>query len=385
MHNFLRQTGAQIARNADFEKDSFRQRCFSIRHSHRRLAVLRRPQMTPPSGSASVAPRFAVPVSMFAALASALALLGRYGTQGFALSIFLGLALPQFSAAARPLLPITIFCFTTVVFMRADLGVIAGLVRRPGKLIHSCLWLMFGPPLLLATGIVLVGHHNIDPGLLLGLAIMGAAPPIMSSPAVAILYGFEPSLIIASVILTTIASPLIAPLLVEWLAGAAVPLDRVALTLRLVMFIGGGMVVAFAIRRWLGAARIRELKPNLDGFGVLMYFIFAIAAMDGVTNAALERPGQVALFIAVAFLISAVGLVVVWLLMRHYAASERFMIGYGTGQRNMGLLVAALGAGVPPTTFLYFALAQFPIYLLPWLLRGIAARIRRREASADAS
>ena len=128
MHNFLRQTGAQIARNADFEKDSFRQRCFSIRHSHRRLAVLRRPQMTPPSGSASVAPRFAVPVSMFAALASALALLGRYGTQGFALSIFLGLALPQFSAAARPLLPITIFCFTTVVFMRADLGVIAGLI-----------------------------------------------------------------------------------------------------------------------------------------------------------------------------------------------------------------------------------------------------------------
>ena len=60
--------------------------------------------MTRPSGSASVASRFAVPVSMLAALASALALLGRYGTQGFALSIFLGLALPQFSAAARPLL-----------------------------------------------------------------------------------------------------------------------------------------------------------------------------------------------------------------------------------------------------------------------------------------
>ncbi len=57
------------------------------------------------------------------------------------------------------------------------------------------------------------------------------------------------------------------------------------------------------------------------------------------------------------------------------------MIGYGTGQRNMGLLVAALGAGVSPTTFLYFALAQFPIYLLPWLLGGIAARIRRREAA----
>lgn len=88
--------------------------------------------------------------SMLAYLASALALLGRYGTQGFALSIFLGLALPQFSAAARPLLPVTIFCFTTVVFMRADFGVIAGLVRRPAKLVATCLWLLFIPALLIA-------------------------------------------------------------------------------------------------------------------------------------------------------------------------------------------------------------------------------------------
>lgn len=144
---------------------------------------------------------------MLAPLGSALALLGRYGTQGFALSIFLGLALPQFSAAARPLLPVTIFCFTTVVFMRADLQVIAGLVRRPGKLIFACLWLMAGPALLIGVAFLLIGREALDPGLVLGIAILGAAPPIMSSPAVAILYGFEPSLIIASVILTTVASP----------------------------------------------------------------------------------------------------------------------------------------------------------------------------------
>lgn len=322
---------------------------------------------------------------MLAPLGSTLALLGRYGTQGFALSIFLGLALPQFAEAARPLLPVTIFCFTTVVFMRADLGVIAGLVRRPARLVLTCLWLVAAPALMIAAAFLLVGRVTLDPGLLLGIAILGAAPPIMSSPAVAILYGFEPSLIIAGVIVTTVASPLVAPVLVEWLAGSAVPLDRWVLTLRLLLFIGGGIVVATVLRRWLGAPRIRELKPNLDGFGVLMYFIFAVAAMDGVTRAALERPGQVALFLAIAFLISAAGLGAAWLALRRFPASERFMIGYGTGQRNMGLLVAALGAGVPPTTFLFFALAQFPIYLLPWLLRGVAARIRRKEKPADAS
>lgn len=314
-------------------------------------------------------------------LAAALAWLGRHGTQGFALSIFLGLALPQFSAMARPALPITIFCFTTVVFMRLDMSVTLGLLRRPAKLAASCLWLIAGPVLLIGGALLLVGRENLDPGIVLGLAIMGAAPPIMSSPAVAILYGFEPSLIIASVILTTIVSPIVAPILVELLAGAAVPLDRWELTLRLLIFIGGGMAVAAAIRLWIGLARVKAMKANLDGFGVLMYFIFAIAAMDGVTKAALDDPGLVLFVLGCVFAVSAAGLVSTWLVLRLLPASERFMIGYGTGQRNMGLLVAALGVGVSPKTFLYFALAQFPIYLLPWLLGGIAARIRRREAA----
>lgn len=35
-----------------------------------------------------------------------LALIGRYGTQGFVVSLFVGLALPQLAAAARPLLAV---------------------------------------------------------------------------------------------------------------------------------------------------------------------------------------------------------------------------------------------------------------------------------------
>ena len=320
-------------------------------------------------------------MSPAAFLAAAHAWHGRYGNQGFALTIVLWLALPQFYAAARPVLPFTIFCFTTVVFMRVDLGVTARLLRRPAKLAAACLWLVTGPVLIIGGALLIVGRENLDPGIVLGLAIMGAAPPIMSSPAVAILYGFEPSLIIASVIVTTIVSPIVAPLLVELLAGAAVPLDRWVLALRLLIFIGGGMAVAFALRSWLGVERIRAMKANLDGFGVLMYFIFAIAAMDGVTRAALDNPRLVLFVLACVFAVSAAGLLSAWLVLRRLPASERFMIGYGTGQRNMGLLVAALGAGVSPTTFLFFALAQFPIYLLPWLLGGVAARIRRREAA----
>jgi bile acid:Na+ symporter, BASS family len=51
------------------------------------------------------------PHTMIDLISRPFAFMGRYGTQGFALSIFLGLALPQFAAAARPLLAFTIFIF----------------------------------------------------------------------------------------------------------------------------------------------------------------------------------------------------------------------------------------------------------------------------------
>ncbi|MGL4729847.1 MAG: hypothetical protein ACRCWO_13945 [Bosea sp. (in: a-proteobacteria)] len=312
-------------------------------------------------------------------LTSALAAIGRRGTEGFALSIFFGLALPQFAAQARPLLPVTIFCFTVIVFMRADLRIIGGLLRRPARFLLSCAWLVLFPALLVALALAIIGRENIDPGLVLGLAILGAAPPIMSSPAVAILYGFEPSLIIACVLSITIASPVLAPLLVDLLAGQAVELDASVLMLRMLVFIGGGMAVAFTLRWLLGEKRIVAAKAELDGFGVVMYFVFAIAAMDGVTAAALANPRLVALFLACAFALSIVGLVAGMLLLRFAQPTDRFMLGYGAAQRNMGLLVAALGAGVPPTTFLFFALAQFPIYLMPWLLKPIARRISGGE------
>jgi bile acid:Na+ symporter, BASS family len=304
-----------------------------------------------------------------------LASIGRRGTEGFALSIFLGLALPQLAAQARPLLPISIFCFTTVVFMRADFGVIGKLFARPAKLITGVVWLITAPALLIGLALALIGREHLDPGLVLGLAILGAAPPIMSSPAVAIIYGFEPSLIIACVLVTTVISPLLAPVLVEFLAGAAVPLDRSVLALRLLIFIGGGIVTAAILRRWLGRARIVAMKAPLDGFGVVMYFVFAIAAMDGVTQAAMSNPARVAIYLGIAFALSVFGIVSAYATLRIARPTERFMLGYGTAQRNMGLLVAALGAGVPPTTFLFFALAQFPIYLMPWLLKPVAKRL----------
>jgi BASS family bile acid:Na+ symporter len=308
-------------------------------------------------------------------LLDGLALIGRYGTQGFAISIFLGLALPQFAAAARPLLALTIFVFVMITFARVDIAAMRALLRRPAPLVLAAAWLILAPAAVVAAALALIGRENLDPGLVLGLAVLGAAPPIMSAPAIAMLLGLEPTLIMAAVLLTTTLAPVVSPFMAEFVAGAAVPLDLEILIRRLVYLIGGAIIAAGLLRLVMGEARIRAHKAHFDGVGVVMYFLFAVAAMDGVLAAAMNDLGRVARFLAVAFALSFSGFGAAWLLLRPLGRADRLVLGYGTGQRNMGLLIAALGAATPDTTFLFFALAQFPIYLMPQIVRPLVRRL----------
>jgi bile acid:Na+ symporter, BASS family len=306
-----------------------------------------------------------------------IAFVGRYGTQGFALSIFVGLALPQFAAAARPLLAITIFIFVMLTFARAEAASVGALLRNPRSLLIACVWLVAAPVTVISLVLLGIGRANLDPGLVLGLAVMAAAPPIMSAPAVAMLLGLEPTLLLTSVLVTTALAPLVSPLIVEFVAGAAVPLDITVLIQRLLLLIGGAILGSVVLRKVLGIERIRANKATFDGIGVIMYFLFAIAAMDGVMNAAIATPWMVAQFLAFAFAMSGVGFATAWFVLRPLTGADRFVLGYATCQRNMGLLIAALGTAAPKTTFLFFALAQFPIYLMPQIIKPLAKQFRK--------
>ena len=75
---------------------------------------------------------------------------------------------------------------------------------------------------------------------------------------------------------------------------------------------------------------------------------------------------------ALAFLL-ALGLIAVTAIVFRRAGQARaFAIGLIAGNRNVGLMLAATGFAVPDIAWLYFALAQFPIYLLPHLLKPLA-------------
>ncbi len=93
----------------------------------------------------------------FSFLGPTLAAIGRKGELAFAISIFLGLALPQLAEAARPFLVITVFIFTMLTYARVDLANLTDTVRQPGRLALAMLWAIIGPPLMFLGIIAFVG------------------------------------------------------------------------------------------------------------------------------------------------------------------------------------------------------------------------------------
>ena len=90
--------------------------------------------------------------------------------------------------------------------------------------------------------------------------------------------------------------------------------------------------------------------------------------MDGVTVLAARDPWHLLRFIIAAF---AANLVLQLLGTAVTAAMGRrpaLTVGFASGNRNMGLLLAVLPADSAPDVLLFFALAQLPIYILPAML-----------------
>ena len=85
---------------------------------------------------------------------------------------------------------------------------------------------------------------------------------------------------------------------------------------------------------------------------------------------------------ALAFVVFFTVLCLTALLFMFAGREQALAIGFMASQRNLALMLAATGGVLPDFTWLYFALSQFPIYLLPHLLRPLARRILARAPIA---
>lgn len=309
-----------------------------------------------------------------------LAALGRKSAPAVAASVFVGLALPPLAALAKPLIVPTILALLTLAFLRTDLAGGFGL-RRAGIGLMAIGWIMLALPVALGAAIAAMGEPS---GVTLALLMQASAPPIMSAPAFALLLGLDPRLVLAVMVGAMALTPLSAPLLVAHFSHGALALDSLGLAVRLGAVLGGTAAAGLGLRWMLSPARVALLRQHLDGVNVLLLGLLAVGLMDGVTRWFLADPAFVATLTGLAFALSLGALALTALLFRSVGAGDALMLGFAAGHRNISVMVAATGAVLPPETWLYVAVAQFPIYLLPLFLLPLARRIGRRGADASA-
>jgi predicted Na+-dependent transporter len=296
--------------------------------------------------------------------------------------MFVGIAAPPLGALLRPYFSETVVLLLILSFLRVDPEALRTQWARPGLLAMAMLWTMLGLPLmalLLLFGLGVAAFPDLrgTPGLLLALTLHAVAPPTFSSPSLAALIGLNGAISLALLIACTAATPFVAPALVGAFLGTEVSIAPVALGLRLVLILAGAACVATAIRAVAGKDWVERQTERLDGLSVILLFAFAVALMGDVLGNAVAHPLMVLGLIALATSISLALSALTALAFLRAGRSAALTLGHAAGSRNMGLMLAAAAGAAPDIVWLYVAVAQFPIYLLPLPFKPLVRRLMR--------
>jgi hypothetical protein len=314
---------------------------------------------------------------------AALAWLGRQGTRAVAALVFIGLALPPLDAVLKSYVSEAIFVLLCISFLRVEPGLLRLQLKRPGVALAAVLWTMLALPCLFGAACLLLGLDRSAPDLFLGLMLQAIASPMMSAPAFASLMGLDATLVLVTMVMGTAVTSVTAPLFAWFFVGSALPLSPVVLGLRLFFILTGALAVAAILRRLAGPAAIARYKEPIDGFNVLILYVFVAAVMENVSAHFVAEPWRMIGLAALAFGTVLTVLALTAAIFAQAGPPRAFALGLMASQRNMGLMLAATARDLPELVWLYFAFCQFPIYLLPQLLKPVARRVTRADKKAS--
>ncbi len=313
---------------------------------------------------------------LLGSLRSALAWLGRQGTRALAASVFLGLAVPPLAAYVKPHLGETVFVLLLFSYLRTDPSAFGRHLKAPGLAVAGALWVMVAAPLLFGTAYMLSGISDAMPALYTIMILQCAIAPITSSAAFAALMGLDVAFSLVTLIICNVMSPVTTVALSYLFLGTSL-FSPVELGVKLFFFFAASGAVAYGIRRAAGQQWIERQSEPIDGLNVLAVFVFAIAAMDGVPRHVMADPlfaiELLGLIVVLTCVLIGVSMLVFW----RAGIDRGLVIGLLAAFRNLGVVMAAIGTTLPDLAWFYFAMVQFPIYLLPALLKPLAKRLQR--------
>lgn len=307
-------------------------------------------------------------------MSASLRWLARHAAVLLAVGVFAGLALPPLATLLRPLLVPAISLTLVVTIARLDWQAMAGHGRRVGLTALVTGWLLLVSPVVVW---LVADALGAPAALVTALTLMAAAPAIMSAPAFALILGLDAPLAVVVVTVATLATPFTLPPVALALLDLDLGIGLAELMLRLAAIIGGTFAAAYLFKRLAPAGWIAARTAELDGVAVVALLVFAVGIMDGVTARLIERPGFVMLCIAAAFAANLALQAAGALIFSATGMSRALTLGFASGNRNMGLVLAVLADKADFDVVVFFAVGQLPMYILPALLRPLYRRLMR--------
>lgn len=287
------------------------------------------------------------------------------------IGVFSGMAFPALSALLGPWLVPVIIAMLSGALMRLDWRAFRAYGREPRLVGGLLVWLLLATPLL---SWLLLKPLPLAVDLKLSLVLNAAAPPILSSPVFAQLLGLDAALAFLGVVSATLLLPLSLTLLILLLPDLGSGVAVVPFLLRVSLLIGLPFCLAMALRHSLGAAKLVRLAPAIDGINVIFLLIFAIAIMDGVTARLGQEPWVVVSYLLAACVMSVLLHLAGYGVFLCLGQRRALSVSIISGNRNMGLMMAAT-AGLGGVDFaLYVALAQVPMYCVPLVFTPLVRR-----------
>jgi hypothetical protein len=310
--------------------------------------------------------------------AALLSWLGRQGTRAVAALVAIGIAIPPIGALLKPFVTEAVFVLLCIAFLRMDTRAFSAYLKRTAIVLAATAWTSLVIPTFFGVSCLAFSLKDQSPELFLGFMLQGIASPMMAAPALAALMGLDATLVLVTLVTSTALIPFTAPLFANVFVGPVLTITPPTLGIKLFAIIAGSALVGLIVRRIAGFASIERQKERIDGFNILVLFVFVAAVMESVVARFLAAPMITIGLAVLAFLIFFAMLCLTTLLFTFAGRDLALALGFMTSQRNMGLMLAATSGALPDLTWLYFALSQFPIYLSPNLLQPLARRVLSR-------
>jgi len=245
-------------------------------------------------------------------------------------------------------------------------------LKRPREITLGILTQFTVMPLL---GFLAAWYGGMSPGVALGFVIVGCAPGAMASNVVVYLAGGAVAYSVTLTSVATFLSPVLTPLLVEWLGGAFLPIPFWPMMRTILWTVLLPLLAGMFIRRRLGrtAALLGELAPVVAVVSIVVIIGYAVAA-----NQARLLTVGVRVF-ALVVLVNGLGYLFGWYLGGLYGFGRRYRLALmiEIGMQNAGLGVALALRHFGPETAMPGAL--FATWCI--LTAALASALFKRKVS----